>query len=383
MPARTLKCLHPTKARCRLEALGWSQETRLALERLITQGAGKHLPVVFDLDNTIICGDIGEATFAVLARSGEIAPSHIPQTLSPPIRLPGQGLSTLQTSADVAAYYEAFLAPTAHGAKDPMPLANAYAWAVEIMQGLRPSDVVTATRRAFEWPRPTTPAFIEAGAGKTAYPVPFFYPEMVELIAALMRHEFDVWIVSASNVWSVRWIVLHALNPLLRELDVREGLRSDHVIGISTLLTDRRGCLYKDALLVRDDPAYAALDRKRLGALRLTSRLQFPVPTYSGKVAAILDAFGQNPYLAAGDSPGDHSMLAFSQHRLWIGRLEKPGFQQATAALMRRTGRRGWTVQPVLSKQAPGFLPEIKGVSQRLKQASPDIRKSIRILSAL
>jgi hypothetical protein len=76
-------------------------------------------------------------------------------------------------------------------------------------------------------------------------------------------------------------------------------------------------------------------------------------------------------------------MLAFSQRRLWIGRLEKPGFQQATAALIRRTGRRGWMIQPALSTQAPGFLPETGGAGQRVEKISPEIRKSIRILSAL
>ena len=33
---------------------------------LLQAGAGKHLPVVFDFDNTIISGDIGEATLAML-----------------------------------------------------------------------------------------------------------------------------------------------------------------------------------------------------------------------------------------------------------------------------------------------------------------------------
>ena len=52
----------------------------------------------------------------------------------------------LSSCADVTQYYEAFLAPTAHEGRDPTPLANGYAWAVEIMENLRPLDIVNATR---------------------------------------------------------------------------------------------------------------------------------------------------------------------------------------------------------------------------------------------
>ena len=147
----------------------------------------------------------------------------------------------------------------------------------------------------------------------------------------LRRHEFDVWIVSASNVWSVRWMVTQALNPLLEAHGAASGIPADHVVGISALLQDKAGGLYKDALLVRENPAYAALEESALRSFRLTSRLQYPVPTYAGKVGCIWDALGRHPYLAAGDSPGDHAMLSFSEHRLWIMRMDKPGYQQRAA----------------------------------------------------
>jgi hypothetical protein len=67
----------------KLQSPGWNAETRRALERLIDCGAGRHLPVVFDFDNTIICGDIGEATLAVLAREGLLKTTCHSETLSP------------------------------------------------------------------------------------------------------------------------------------------------------------------------------------------------------------------------------------------------------------------------------------------------------------
>jgi len=215
-----------------------------------------------------------------------------------------------------------------------------------------------------------------------AWPVPFFYSEMIELLARLLAASFHVWIVSATNVWSVRWMVQHALNPALKELGVHTGIPADHVIGISTLLTDNRNRLFKDALLVKDDSAYAALDLERLGELRLTSRLQFPVPIYSGKVACLWDAIGRRPHLAAGDSPGDQAMLVFARQRLWIARLDKPTTQCAAAKLARRTNPNRWIVQPVWCGQQPGFVSDPADSERRLGPNSLVARRSLAAWSA-
>lgn len=374
MPPTTQRRRRQTHAWPGLAAPGWLPQTRSALERLIRQGAGKELPVVFDFDNTIVCGDIGEATLAILVRSGVVTPTRVPATLCPPFRVPGGRRITLKSCADLTEYYEAFLAPTSHRNGDTMPLANGYVWAVEIMEGLRPWDVARATKLAFATSEPGQRRLIEVTPGKTAYPAPFFYPEMVELLAELLRHRFDVWIISASNVWSVRWMVLHALNPQLRERGLDAGVRADHVVGVSTLLVDRRGQLHKDALLVRGDAAYAALEDEALRAFRLTSRLEFPAPTYSGKVARIWDLIGQRPHLCAGDSPGDHAMMSFSRHRLWIARVEKPDYQLATEKLIRKTGAAGWIVQPTRTHGTPGFIGDLALVSQRDKTMTAEIR---------
>lgn len=51
-----------------LRAPGWNPQVRNRLDSWIRAGAGRGLPVVFDFDNTVVCGDIGEATLAWLAR---------------------------------------------------------------------------------------------------------------------------------------------------------------------------------------------------------------------------------------------------------------------------------------------------------------------------
>jgi len=118
------------RTRCQLKAPGWNCQTRSYLEELICSGSGKHLPVIFDFDNTIISGDVSEVTLAVLARSGLLTSARLAGTLSPPFRRPGKPRVTLESAADITEYYREFLAPSAHGAADPSPLSNGYVWAV-------------------------------------------------------------------------------------------------------------------------------------------------------------------------------------------------------------------------------------------------------------
>jgi len=365
-----------------LRAAGWNERTRSALETLIRNGSGKNLPVVLDFDNTIVCGDIADALVAVLAKSKQLTAESIPKVFCPPFRSAKGDEVTLESCGDITEYYEALLAgPTAHGSRDSAPHANGHVWAVQVLQGLSPLDVVNATRTAFEMSAFAKPFMIEVTPGKTSFLAPFVYEPMVELLAVLLRHGFDVWIVSASPVWSVRWMVLNALNPRLRERGIKRGLRADHIIGISTLLADESNRLYKDGLFVRENPGYAALDEKVLGSMWLTSTLQFPVSTFSGKVACILDAIGTRPYLCVGDGLGDHSMMAFSQNRLWIARLESPSYQEATLKLIRRTGKAGWMLQPVICTQGIGFVPTLRTVTSVFEKIPEKIRKSITMLS--
>src|SRR6267378_1007146 len=88
-------------ARCQLKAPGWNCQTRGDLEALIRRGAGKNLPVVFDFDNTIICGDVSEVTLAVLAKSELLTSTRLAGTLSPPFRPAGRKRVTLETAADI------------------------------------------------------------------------------------------------------------------------------------------------------------------------------------------------------------------------------------------------------------------------------------------
>ncbi|MCX8108405.1 MAG: haloacid dehalogenase-like hydrolase, partial [Verrucomicrobiae bacterium] len=245
------------------------------------------------------------------------------------------------------------------------------------MQGLSVAQVVDATRQVYAMSEPLKLRRIVIRPGGPSWPVPFLYPEMVELMARMIRASFRIWIVSATNVWSVRWMVQHALNPALHELGASHGISPERVIGIATLLTDDRNHLFKDSILVKEDPAYAALDMDRLGKLRLTSKLQFPVPTYSGKVACIWDALRRRPHFAAGDSLGDSAMLLFARHRLWIARLDKPNIQRSMARVAQANNRKRWIVQPVWCGEPPGFLPDPIEVRDRFGWNCQAVRQSV------
>lgn len=337
-------------------SIPWDQGIRAGLQELIQAGAGKNLPVVFDFDNTVIRGDIGEATMAVLARSGRLTKKTIPAWLCPAFRPSGKDRRELKSCADIVEYYLALLSPTAHGNADPSPYATGYAWAVEVMTGLRLTDVLAATREVIALSQPLNLAAIKLTPGGTTIPVPTFYPEMVELLADLIRHEFDVWVVSASNVWSVRYMVLQALNPLLTERKAGAGIRADHVIGISTLLKDEQDRLFKDSVLVKENAGYAALATDAMGEFRLTGHLQFPLPTYSGKLACIYDAIGRRPYLGAGDGPGDRAMVDISEHQLWIEPQRGKRRQPLSARLLHSSDDAGWTTPPATRQQGSNVL---------------------------
>ncbi|TAL37485.1 MAG: hypothetical protein EPN93_05710 [Spirochaetes bacterium] len=334
---------------------GWTPRARDALERLIEKGAGKNLPVTFDFDNTIACGDIGEATLALLTKNGTIRKDEIPPVLAPDFLAAGGKKISLRESADITVYYEELLGATAQDGDDPAPLSSGYLWAVEIMQGLTVLDVVRATAAVHAMSESMAEKYIEVTPGVSAYPVPFIFPEMMELLAALLDRGYDAWIVSASNAWTIRWMAHNVINPGLARRDCARRIEPDRVIGVSTLMRDREGRLRKDRLLVRGDRRYAAMEEERLAGLAITSKACLPASIYSGKVTNIMDVIGARPYLAAGDSPGDLPMLAYAENRLWLARLEKPEYQRELAATAARSGG-PWMVQPVLCKKAPGFV---------------------------
>jgi len=313
-----------------LSSGNWNHHTKERLLEIINSGRDQNLPVVFDFDNTIICRDIGEATLEVLSKT------------------------ELRSSFDIIKHYENLLNSTKHQILDSSPYANAYAWAVQVMQGLTPLEIIKATKQAYD----NESAFrdhldLRSETKMKHFRRPYFYPEMIDLIGAFLENKYDVYIVSASNIWSVRWMA-SKLNQKLKQSGFKGEIDLKNVIGVSTLLKNNKNVLFKDMPLATNNFKYKNLDEDQLKKYTLTDQINYPLTGYYGKVANILKWIGKRPYFIAGDSPNDHPMLKFSKYKLWIARLEKLDYQKKTIQIIKND--KSWIIQPTLYKKSSGFV---------------------------
>ncbi|PIQ23351.1 hypothetical protein COW36_08390 [bacterium (Candidatus Blackallbacteria) CG17_big_fil_post_rev_8_21_14_2_50_48_46] len=360
-----------------LEPGHWNPDLRIRLEKLLTSNSYAGKKVVLDFDNTLVSRDIGEATFAQLERKGKIKRSPALEAISPAFFMGGKNIS-LDTSIDLAAYYNQLADLDSHP-QDVTAAANSYAWMVQAMQGLNPTEVIEATREVYgnnraESDRKTgQETRVEASPGNTTYRVPFFNPEIVDFVGQLIRHGYDIYVVSGSNVWTVRYMVTVELMKRINEkLGTQFVFPADHVIGASVLLRDKRtGRLVKDPWLVRENKRYQEQDPNELNQYELTNQVVFPLTGFAGKVANIIQYItgpNERPFLVAGDSSGDFAMLQSAQYRLWFARLEKKAYQEALSRLIVKPEQSTWLVQPVLTTRRPGLIQNRAELDKIVKQ---------------
>lgn len=360
-----------------LNEIGWRPQVKEKLIKLIEAGKYKNLPVIFDFDNTLVCRDIGEATFALMVRDGVLRSENIPKTITPNI-FAGYNLITT---------YEKYAKSGSHHVKDLAPYLNAYGWLVEIMADLTPLQITQSTKHAYSdgvaesdlnLPAGLTSIYVSE-ADKT-YLVPYFYPEMVELVGELLRFGYDVWVISASNVWSIRWMVTHVLNKKLKQKGIDKSVKPEQVIGISTLLSGPDERLYKDNFLSRENHEYAHMYTEILNQFTLTSHIVPPMSSYYGKAANVMQWIKTKPYLVAGDSSNDHAMLAMAENKLWITRVERPSYQAQIIKLVRRNSN-SWMLQPVLTDASSGFVSSLVDLETRTNVNYKAIEQSLSILN--
>ncbi len=368
------------RSKVQLKEPGWTDHARSKLEKLIEQGSGQKLPVVMDLDNTILCRDIGVATFAILEKEGKLL-KQIPSSLAPDFLKENEQIS-LANSKKLSEYYEHLLDATAHHTQDIAKEMVAYSWLVQVMEGLTPQEVVEATMKAYaDGVAAQELASPEIGDRHVDSISPFFYPEIAELIGHLLDHEYEIWVISSSNVWSVRWMLIKALNDELQQRGFSQTFQPNNVVGISTLLLGSDKRMHKDDYLVRENKDYANLEPDILSKFTLTALLAPYAAGSYGKVAHIFKWIGGSPYLALGDSFGDVPMLKYAQNKLWMAKLEEPKLQEYIAPLATAHGFESrWIIQPLLHKQSPGLIPNIADLNKRKTKYSYDILRSLHIL---
>jgi phosphoserine phosphatase len=280
-----------------LAAGSWDAGVLTRLEALIRSAGRPDLPVserpvaVLDFDGTCIRNDIGEALLlTAIERRMIVVDEGLLASVPPEL-----GRETLRRDAVRMAEL-----PSVAGLPDPGRDAGllswrkalvavylrlhereggaaAVAWLAGALAGRTPREVRALTREtlAEELARPLGERLLQDGdydPQPLAVPAGIRYPaEMLDLVAALQRHGFDVWVVSASNQWSV-------------EVGAqRLGIPPHHVVGVR-LAADPGG--------------------------RLTREVLPPLPWGPGKVEAVRAFIGRRPTLVVGNGASDRELLA-------------------------------------------------------------------------
>lgn len=297
----------PEDSMVRLREPGWNENARARLERAITELAdrGGRRVAVFDWDNTMIRGDIGDLVLAhALERDRLIVPAWDELTLlteaaraelrsscrlAPGAPLPTEGGSSECARAIARIGWQGVI--RSGEAAFTVPIAPScragYAFLTQILAGHRDDDLRALAREA--WARAeSAPAGARAEvAGVELERFARFNAPMVELVHALEAAGVEVWIVSASA------------QPIVEELAGRIGIARERVIGVRT---------------------------ERDGDGRATARWVWMeetgpvIPWHVGKRRWIERRIGARPILAAGDSDGDLAMLQDAELRVVIDR---------------------------------------------------------------
>ena len=369
----------------------WNIQTKQKLEKLLNANVNKGKKVIFDFDNTIVSGDIGDATFAWLIKEKQVDLNKI-KAISPDFTIDGKKIS-IGTATDPTEYYEKIMEAYSYDKNDITGPLIGYSWVVQTMDGKTPFNIIEASRNAYMDNKSAndrqagTETIIEVTPGKTAYKVPFYRPETVNLIGNLILNGFDVYIVSASNVWSVRYMITKELTKLMKkEFGKNLSIKPENIYGINTLVRDKRnGQLYKDSYLVKNNRKYASLDSKELSNYELTNQLVNPLSGYEGKTSIIQNFItkkGEKPFLVAGDSPGDFSMLTLSENRLWFARLESYNYQKKIISLIKENKNGQWFIQPILYKKKHGLVNNMNQLKKLLND-NKDFIKASDVVSLL
>ncbi len=370
--------LAPTAGAKTLGRAGWNPQVRQELIRLVEGHRGRGEVALFDFDNTTQARDIGNATLAQLIVNGDISPATVSPALAPPFTTGGQRVSVADNG--VWDYYNLF------GNVVPQRGLSVYdALYVLLTDGVNIGRSNAATRQAYANGAGRADVGRLRSVASSILPGaqrPFVYPQMADLYGYLRDRGYDVWIVSASEVWTVRWMALNELNPVIRaRWGARNQLPISHVIGVSTLMereSDGRFLVDDD---LRGNPRYLRGDPAILNDLRIHgANIREPGSSYYGKPANVLERIGtEKPFLVAGDSQGDFGNFRRARHRLWITRLQSPSIQADFPAQVRLSRAKStWLLQPTLVTDSPGFVPCARDLAARTRGYTSAQRLSVR-----
>lgn len=289
-------------------AQGWAPDVYQRLQRVAADLSDADSPVaVFDFDNTLIRGDIGELFSHYLI--DEVAYRYDLDEFWALIdeadgrehirELTRRVLSLDPDARRESPAYRQYLAEmgAVYGRKYAREgKAACYEWAVRLHVGMRPKQIHALTQRAIdrELARPLEVEQRRTTRGETVRISRGIrrHLQMHELTRAMQRAGFDVWVVSATNQWTVEAFARRAF-----------GVLPHRVLGNR---------------VARDDDGI------------LTDRTLDPVLFREGKVEIIEREIGRQPAVVFGDSDTDLDMLCHASHlAVLVDRGEEMMQQQA------------------------------------------------------
>lgn len=213
---------------------------------------------VFDLDNTLLIGDIGDAVFAQLL------------------------LDDAPISFSWREYQDLISAKKKR---------EAYERVVTTMAGIPVDTLIDTTRRVMSAGAPS----LELPGAEIPVPVP--HPVMQELLICLKSLEYHIYVISATNQYSVRFVAG-------KYFDLPES----HVFGIKQTVQEKQDPEKGDYMILGDT-------------------LVPPVTVSGGKAELYREHISSTPPLiTAGDSETDIPMLNLAGSPgliIWVGRDEK------------------------------------------------------------
>jgi len=219
---------------------------------------------VFDLDNTLLIGDVGDAVFALLKNKEQISPLTVDGHLIP---------------LTWKLYREIYQQEGREAA---------YSTIVKVMAGLPLKTLIDLSLEVMALETP----FLELEG--VHIPVPRPQRVMTALLSLLKSLEYDIFVISASNCFTVKKVAARYFQ-----------LPEDHVFGITPRLEKMKG--NKEEIL--------------------TAELIPPVTVVQGKVEAYHRYIGMTaPLISGGDSLTDIPMLNLTHPQgtiIWVGENEK------------------------------------------------------------
>ncbi len=324
-----------------LSTQGWDPKNHAALVSFLTAESKRpgRKVAVFDWDDTVIKNDIGDAAFIGLLDRGMIRTPADWRKTSP--YLTDAAIAALAKGATPELIFRLYhLQTTPDGAPafaghDEKITEPAYAWLAHLLAGNAPDEIRQAAREVFEEQLKNPVGATRCIGG---IEVPDFirvYPQIADLIRALEKSGFEVWIVSATPKY------------IIEVCAEKVGIPPERVIGIENVIgpdgrltSDLVGCgPVKDGenrMITYRDGKRCWINTVIFGMTAGDPFLPNPDPD-------------QRPRFGAGDSDGDVSFLVDTTGlRLVIDR-KKP---LVTAAATENADGR-WVIQePFIRKSA-------------------------------